>query len=77
MEALTLEHEKGSFEVACNLRDCRVQGPSEVLRTAAAIANQLGIEIAHSYTTGPTEEELVEIFSRKFTGLQGTVISNF
>jgi hypothetical protein len=62
VEALTLTHLGGACEVACNLKAPAVVTPNDVLaRARAAIdAQRLDIEIQQSYTTGPTEDELLE-----------------
>jgi len=59
MEALTLKHEEGSFEIACNLLQSKVVTPDMVLAQVQELAQQYEVEIVHSYTTGPSEEELL------------------
>lgn len=60
VEALTLPHENGSYEVACNLRNPKHgTRPEAVLAAAQAKSKELGIEIIDSYLTGPTEEQLL------------------
>ena len=59
MEALTLPHEDGSLESACNLLNWHIEGPEYVLERAQAKAAELQIEIVKSYTTGPSEQELL------------------
>lgn len=60
MESLTLPHEDGALESACNLLNWRAEGPEQVLERATLKAKELGVEIVKSYTTGPTEEELLK-----------------
>jgi len=61
VESLTLLHEDGGFESACNLRNTRAPGGdvASVLATATEVAERLGIQMTQWYTTGPTEEELL------------------
>ena len=59
VEALTLPHHGGAFEVACNLLNTREQGPARVLAVAQDAAESLGLEVADHYCTGPQEEELL------------------
>ncbi|KAG9405675.1 hypothetical protein AC1031_003583 [Aphanomyces cochlioides] len=65
VEALTLQHKEGAFEVACNLLQSSIVSPSVVLARARARAAQVGAEIVDSYTTGPTEEALLESYNSK------------
>ena len=58
-QALTLEHEEGSLEVACNLLNVRVRAPTDVLNLTSEKCREMDIQIVKSYTTGPTEEELL------------------
>jgi len=67
VEALTLQHidessSSSSYEVACNLTQSDEWGADKVLQSACDKAISLGIEIKHSYTTGPTIEELQRMF---------------
>jgi hypothetical protein len=66
IEALTLEHDEGAFEIACNLKRPTIVTPNMVLEKAEKAILELGlndkIAIAHSYTTGPSETELISRF---------------
>ena len=62
VEALTLQHSEGSYEVACNLTQTEKCGPDQVLASAMEKAATLGIEVESSYTTGPTIEQLQQIY---------------
>jgi len=64
VEALTLQHNEGSYEVACNLTNVENWGSDKVLKSANDKAKELGIEIVDHYTTGPSLEELQEIFMK-------------
>jgi glutamate formiminotransferase len=59
VQALTLQHEGGAFEVACNLLNWRDYGPDRVLAMAKERATEEGVEVVSHYTTGPTEEKLL------------------
>ena len=61
VEAITLFHDNGAQEVACNLKNTARFGPDEVFKRAAARAGELGLEIEHSYTTGVGELILTHI----------------
>ena len=63
MEALTLPYEGDAFEVACNLLNWRETGPEEVLCLAQELSAKLGLEIVTSYTTSPTEIELIKLYN--------------
>lgn len=65
VECLTLPHEDGAYEVACNLLNTRITGPEAVLKAAREKADELGIEIVKYYTTGPTESELLDRYNSK------------
>jgi Formiminotransferase domain, N-terminal subdomain len=54
-----------AYEVACNLKRPSVVTPAEVLRRANALiaAESLPIAIEESYTTGPTESELLALLA--------------
>lgn len=67
MECLTLEHEGGAFEIACNLKDWRTIGPKDVLDHANSVAKDLGVQIVEHYTTGPSEEELIVRYDSKIS----------
>ena len=45
VESLTLPHEDGSFETACNLLNSKMTGPSQVLEKAQVKARELELEI--------------------------------
>jgi|MDTB01.3.fsa_nt_gb hypothetical protein len=60
VEALTLKPGE-TYEVACNVTKPRIVGPEEVLRVCFDQAEALSLQIKHSYTTGPLEEELRRI----------------
>ena len=60
VEALTLPHENGAFEVACNLLDVKSTPPAMVLETTEKLAGELGIAVDAYYTTGPQESELLD-----------------
>lgn len=59
VEALTLKHEEGSFEIACNMLQSKVVTPEMILAQVEKLSPQFNVEVIHSYTTGPTEEELL------------------
>ncbi|KAJ1400615.1 Formiminotransferase subdomain-containing protein [Ochromonadaceae sp. CCMP2298] len=61
VEALTLPHEGGAFEVACNLRQ-PVTGtsPELLLQRAGEKAAELGVQVESAYCTGPSEQELLD-----------------
>lgn len=58
VEALTLVHEGGSMEVACNLLDIAVTPPARVLAVVEGKARELGVEVEEPYTIGMTGEEI-------------------
>jgi len=60
VEALTLPHSDGAFEVACNLLNTRKMSPEDVLKNAEELSLGLGLKVASSYCTGPTEDELLK-----------------
>lgn len=62
VECLTLPHENGSYEVACNLLDYQSTGPNEVYDRANRKADLIDIEIQSSYTTCPMPMKLLEIY---------------
>lgn len=55
-----------AYEVACNLKRPSEVTAEDVLRRATAViaAESLPIEIEESYTTGPSERELLELIER-------------
>jgi hypothetical protein len=61
VEALTLTHAGGAYEVACNLKLPAVVTPLMVLDRArrCIVEEGLDVDIVESYTTGPTEAELL------------------
>lgn len=61
VEALTLSHSEGALEVACNLKQPAVVTPEMVLDKARRCIEEAGLDVAivDSYTTGPTEAELL------------------
>ena len=59
VQALTLEHEDGCREVACNLLNVAERSPEQVLEIALRKCRELDVEVVTSYTTGPTEKELL------------------
>lgn len=61
VEALTLQHEGGSWEVACNLKNTGALSPDMVLVKAQELSASLGLTIVSHYTTGPTEEEILRM----------------
>ncbi|ETV77000.1 hypothetical protein H257_08917 [Aphanomyces astaci] len=60
VEALTLQHQDGAYEVACNLLNCQEGTPAQVLSAAEAAAVEVGARITDAYFTGPTEAALLE-----------------
>ena len=64
VQALTLVHEDGCREVACNLLNVAERSPEEVLDTALRRCRELDVEVVASYTTGPTEKELLARISQ-------------
>eukprot|EP01031_Cornospumella_fuschlensis_P026196 gene26196-31633_t len=61
VEALTLRHQDGAYEVACNLLSTTTGGSSveSVVQRATEVAHGLGVQIDHIYTTAPSESELM------------------
>lgn len=66
VESLTLAHDAGVLEIACNLRDTSKTSVEDVVIKAELKAKELGIEITDSYTTGPSEQEILKIYEEKF-----------
>ena len=66
VEALTLNHEGGAQEIACNLRNTKIRGVEELVAICKAKSAVLGLEMMSHYTTGPTEEELMQIYQRSY-----------
>ena len=64
VEALTLKQD-GAHEVACNLKKPNTMGPDGVLRVCDELAKEFSISIAKSYTTGPTERDLIGILESR------------
>lgn len=60
VEALTLTHQNGHMEVACNLLDIARTPPADVLAVATKTAKELGVEVEEAYTIGMTGEEIWE-----------------
>jgi len=60
VEALTLTHQGGFIEVACNLLDVRITPPSTVLAMARAEADKMGVEVEEAYTVGMTCQEILQ-----------------
>lgn len=58
MEALTLVHEGGNMEVACNLLDIGVTPPEAVLAVVKGAAGGLGVAVEEAYTIGMTGAEI-------------------
>ncbi len=58
MEALTLVHEGGNMEVACNLLDIGKTPPSQVLALAEGAAAALGVEVEEAYVIGYTGQQI-------------------
>ena len=71
VEALTLEHEDGCLEVACNLRCPAEVDSAAVLLAAEEVSRSLGLTIANSYVTGPSEQELLATLQRSNSDEQG------
>ena len=46
--------------MACNLLNPHVIGPDMVLQIAQTQASKVGAVIVDAYTTGPSEEELIQ-----------------
>eukprot|EP01031_Cornospumella_fuschlensis_P025515 gene25515-30805_t len=61
VEALTLQHQDGAYEVACNLLGTTTGGSSveSVVQRATEVAHGLGVQINLIYTTAPSESELL------------------
>jgi len=59
VEALTLEHQGGNLEVACNLLDSYSTSPEAVLAVATQKAVELGIRIDTAYRIGMGPEEIL------------------
>ncbi len=63
VEALTLRRGE-QLEVACNLRSpslAEEHGRAALLAKATALARDRGLSIESSYTTGPSENELLDM----------------
>lgn len=71
VEALTLEHEDGCLEVACNLRMPAEVDSAAVLLVAEEASRSLGLTLVHSYVTGPSEQELLETLMQKVSDGRG------
>jgi glutamate formiminotransferase len=75
VEALTLVHEGGNMEVACNLLDIGKTPPSRVLALAEAAARALGVEVEEAYTIGMTGQEIhaeiERLLAEKVSGREG------
>lgn len=65
MEALTLLHDGGAYETACNLLKPSEEqhSPAAVLARAIARAAEVGAQVETAYTTGPSEDELLQRLS--------------
>lgn len=63
VEALTLQHQGGAYEVACNLKryTSSLGSVDSVLQKAREKVEEMGgcIQIEDAYTTGPTAQELL------------------
>lgn len=59
VEALTLRHEGGHMEVACNLLDVDTTDPARVLKMATDAARKAGVEVEEAYTVGMTGDEIL------------------
>lgn len=59
VEALTLAHQGGNMEVACNLLNIQTTPPSTVLALATAEADKLGVAVEEAYTIGMTGDEIL------------------
>lgn len=64
VQSLTLDHEAGTLEVACNLLNVKMRGTEQVLAAARRVGEPLGCLIESHYTTGPTEETLLDTYLR-------------
>jgi hypothetical protein len=62
VQALTLQHEGGAYEIACNLLDSRKRSPGDVLTAVNTKCRELGLHVAHSYTTGPSEQDIIDTY---------------
>lgn len=67
VEALTLPHGDGCYEIACNLLQPHEVTPEIILQRAQELARTMDLEIVSAYTTGPTEEELLSNFTEEWT----------
>ena len=76
VEALTLQHKEGAYEIACNLRNWKSIGPKDVLDRALSKARELGVDIVDHYTTGPTEEDLLDAAVDKVTKRQIALLTD-
>lgn len=64
VEALTLPWGDTRVEIACNLRSCLDEhSPSSILHKVQRLATDLQLDIESSYTTGPSEDELLEMLN--------------
>jgi hypothetical protein len=60
VEALTLAYDTLSYEIACNLLTPREITPEYILDQVQTLCQERNLEIIHSYSTGPSEEELLD-----------------
>lgn len=58
VEALTLRHDGGHMEVACNLLALSKTGPEKVLEVVREAAREEGVEVEEAYTIGMTGQEI-------------------
>lgn len=59
VQAMTLHHEEGTHEVACNLLKPREVTIEQIIAEVKAKSIELDIEPIHSYSTGLSEEDLI------------------
>jgi len=62
VEAMTLRHENGSFECACNLLKPNIVSPDVVLQRVQDYARVVGATVEHSYTTGMSGDHMLALF---------------
>ena len=69
VEALTLKHDGGCYEIACNLLNPSVVTPDTVLEKVNHIIQDLGLDIKIEmyYTTGPSEMDLLTLLNNKLS----------
>lgn len=61
VQALTLRHSDGAYEVACNLLQPKLVSTHAILEMVRQKAEELDLRVQCSYVTGLTEDELLKV----------------